>query len=255
MIPKIIHYCWFGRGQKPLLAEKCIESWKKHCPDYKIMEWNEDNFDISSNQYVAEAYKSKKWAFVTDYVRLWALYNYGGVYMDTDVEVLKSLDPYLKHQAFSGFENATQIPTGIMSCEKGFDLFKEQLEYYDTAHFILPDGSLNLTTNVVTITNQMKKHGFKPNNQYQVLNGYAFYPNNVFCPFLERLGDKEYMKDTVTIHHFAGSWKSQAAIKRENSWWWKSFIVPLSKLSQAIEYIGGNPYKKIKEFIWTKQLK
>lgn len=255
MIPKVIHYCWFGRGQKPLLAEKCIESWKKYCPDYEIIEWNEDNFDISSNQYVAEAYKSKKWAFVTDYVRLWALYNYGGVYMDTDVEVLKSIDPYLKHHAFSGFENATQIPTGIMAAEKGFSLIKEQLEFYDTARFIMEDGSLNITTNVVTITNQMRKHGFKPNNQYQELDGYVFYPNNIFCPFLERLGDKEYMKDTVTIHHFAGSWKSQSAIKRENSWWWKAFIVPLSATSRALESIGGKPYKKMKEALWTNRLK
>lgn len=255
MIPKTIHYCWFGRGQKPLLAEKCIESWKKHCPDYEIIEWNEDNFDIGSNQYVAEAYKSKKWAFVTDFVRLWALYNYGGVYMDTDVEVLKSLDPYLKHRAFSGFENATQIPTGIMACEKGFELFKELLDYYDSARFILTDGSLNLTTNVVTITNQMKRHGFKANNQYQVLDGYAFYPNNIFCPYLERLGDRSYMKDTVTIHHFAGSWKSQAAIKRENSWWWKAIIKPLSNASHVLEHIGGEPYKKLKEALWTKRLK
>lgn len=254
MIPKTIHYCWFGKNAKPILAEKCIESWKKYCPDYKFIEWNEDNFDINSNQYVSEAYQAKKWAFVTDYVRLWALYNFGGIYMDTDVEVLRPLDPFLHHKAFSGFENSTQISTGIMASEKGFKIFQELLQYYETAHFIMPDGSLDLTTNVVTITNQMSKHGFRQNNKYQVLDGYAFYPNNIFCPELNRLHDKEYMKDTATIHHFAGSWKSQAAIRRENSWWWKAIIEPLSPISRMVEKIGGSPYRRLKKIIWTKRL-
>ena len=108
-IPKVIHYCWFGRGKLPKLAKKCIKSWKKYLPDYKIIEWNEDNFDINSNQYVREAYEAKKYAFVSDYVRLYALYNYGGIYMDTDVEVIKSLDEFLIHEAFSGFESPKDI--------------------------------------------------------------------------------------------------------------------------------------------------
>lgn len=255
MIPKTIHYCWFGHGPKPQLALKCIESWRRMCPDFEIIEWNEDNFDISSNRYVREAYEAKKWAFVTDYVRLWALYNFGGIYMDTDVEVLKPLDSFLTHQAFSGFENDTQISTGIMACEKGNDIFKELLDYYNDATFILPDGHLNLTTNVVTITNQMKAHGFVPNNRYQVLDGFALYPNNTFCPDLSRLADKKYMAETVTIHHFAGSWKSAEALQRENAWWWRIFVLPLSKLSRLAERIGGQPYRKLKETLWTKRLK
>lgn len=254
MIPKIIHYCWFGRGQKPELALKCIETWKQYCPDYQIKEWNEDNFNIDSNRYVREAYQSGKWAFVTDYVRLWALYNHGGVYMDTDVEVVKSLDPFMNHRAFSGFENETQIPTGIMACEPSFELFKELLDYYDSARFIMPDGTPDLTTNVVTITNQMKKHGLVPNNTFQILEGYAFYPNNVFCPDLNRLGDKKYMAESVTIHHFAGSWKSQAAIKRENAWWWKVFVMPLSGVSGTLEGMLGERYSKLKKRLWTNRL-
>ncbi|MEI3219550.1 MAG: glycosyltransferase [Lachnoclostridium sp.] len=100
MIPKVIHYCWFGRGKMPELANKCIESWKKYCPDYEIIEWNEDNFDINCCPYVKEAYESKRFAFVTDYVRLYAMYTQGGIYMDTDVEVLRNLDEFLIHQGF-----------------------------------------------------------------------------------------------------------------------------------------------------------
>ena len=118
MIPKIIHYCWFGGKELPELAKKCIASWKKYCPDYEIIRWDESNFDLESCQYVKQAYQSKKYAFVTDYVRLYAMYTQGGVYMDTDVELTKNLDKFLDHQGFSGFESEAQIPTGIMAAEK-----------------------------------------------------------------------------------------------------------------------------------------
>lgn len=124
MIPKKIHYCWFGKGKMPDLSKKCIESWKKYCPDYEIIEWNEDNFDINCCDYVKEAYASKRFAFVTDYVRLYAMYTQGCIYMDTDVEVMKNLDKFLVHQAFSGFESDIQIPTGIMDQKKDFRYLK-----------------------------------------------------------------------------------------------------------------------------------
>lgn len=155
MIPKKIHYCWFGRGQMPELAKKCIESWKKYLPDYEIKEWNEDNFDLNAYPYVREAYDNRKFAFVTDVVRLYALYTEGGIYMDTDVEVLKSLDGFLHHVAFSGFEDDHNIPSGIMASEKGGKWAKDNLDYYVGKHFIKEDGSLDLTTNVITITNYM----------------------------------------------------------------------------------------------------
>ena len=111
MIPKIIHYCWFGRNPKPKLAEKCIKSWKKYCPEYEIIEWNEDNYDLSSAPlYVRQAYEAKRWAFVTDYIRLQVIYENGGIYLDTDVELRKSLDPLLVHQAYFGFEDEKNIP-------------------------------------------------------------------------------------------------------------------------------------------------
>ena len=207
MIPKVIHYCWFGRNPLPPSARKCIESWKKYLPDYEIKEWNEDNFDLDKYPYVREAYDNRKFAFVTDVVRLYALYNEGGIYMDTDVEVLKSLDPFLHHVAFSGFENDTNIPTGIMASEKGGKWAKDNLDYYNNRHFLLPDGNLDLTTNVTTITNYMLKHGLQQNNTFQDFsNLITFYPKDYFCPKSYKDGKIYITKNSVCIHHFSGSW-------------------------------------------------
>ena len=205
MIPKVIHYCWFGRGKMPEMALKCIESWKKYLPEYKIKEWNEDNFDLDMYPYVREAYDNRKFAFVTDVVRLYALYHEGGVYMDTDVEVLKSLDPFLHHNAFSGFEDEKNIPTGIMASEKGGRWAKENLDYYNDKHFINEDGTMDVTTNVQTITNIMLPYGLKQNNSYQDFPGLiTFYPKDYFCPKSYKDGKIYLTKNTVTIHHFAG---------------------------------------------------
>lgn len=208
-IPKTIHYCWFGRNKLPKLARKCIKSWKKYLPDYEIIEWNEDNFDINCNKYVKEAYEAKKYAFVSDYVRLYAMYHYGGIYMDTDVEVIKSLDEFLIHDAFSGFETEKDIPTGIMACKKGYQLFKEFLDYYENKSFINKDGSLDLTTNVVIMTNICNKYGFIPNNSLQTVKGFTLYPKTYFCPLNYNNKESNFSENTHTIHHFAGSWISQ----------------------------------------------
>ncbi|MFR2070553.1 MAG: glycosyltransferase family 32 protein [Bacteroides nordii] len=206
MIPKIIHYCWFGRGKMPELALKCLESWKKHLPDYVIKEWNEDNFDLDAYPYAREAYDNRKFAFVTDIVRLYALYHEGGIYMDTDVEVLKPLDIFLKYDAVSGFESKTQIPTGLMACREGYPLFKELLDEYDGIHFKHTDGSLDFTTNVVRITNACLKYGLIPNNRFQTVNGFTLFPKEYFCPKSYDDGKIYLTENTVTIHHFAGSW-------------------------------------------------
>ena len=209
MIPKVIHYCWFGKGEKPKLAEKCINSWHKYCPDYVFIEWNEENFDINSNRYVREAYENKKYAFVTDYVRLYALINYGGIYMDTDVELIKSLDPFLDNQAFSGFEEKAWIPTGLMACEKDFLLFKEYLSYYDDISFVNKDGSLNTVTNTYTITKMTEKHGLVRNGVYQVIEGFVLYPKDYFCPLNDATGQLNKTENTVAIHWFNKSWLPQ----------------------------------------------
>ena len=210
MIPKVIHYCWFGRGPKGEKEKKCIDSWKKYCPEYEFVEWNEDNFDIESNAFVKEAYENKKYAFVTDVVRLYALYNYGGIYMDTDVELVKSPNEFLKEKAFSGFESNNWIPTGLMASEKGLPLFKELLDYYDDKHFVLEDGSLDTTTNCVIITDICKKHGLVLNGQYQIVDGFALYPSDYFCPFENETGKLSKTNNTVAIHWFAKSWMNDS---------------------------------------------
>lgn len=208
-IPKVIHYCWFGKGEKPKLAKKCIKSWKKYLPDYEIIEWNEENFDINSNQYVKEAYESKKYAFVSDYVRLYALCNYGGIYMDTDVEVIKSLDEFLVHDAFSGFESLQDAMTGIMGCKKNFNLFKEFLDYYTDRSFIKENEELDTTTNVRIMNNILNKCGLISNNELQTVNGLTIYPKTYFCPLSFNSIESEFSNNTYTIHHFSGSWMTK----------------------------------------------
>jgi hypothetical protein len=205
MIPKVIHYCWFGKGQMSELAERCIASWKSVLPDYTLKLWDESTFDVSSNAYVREAYNSKKYAFVTDFVRLYVLYNFGGVYMDTDVEVLQPLDSFLSNEAFSGFENESEVPTGIMASEAGYWAFGELLKQYDNRHFIGHDGIPDLTTNVKVITKFYEELGLKKNNQKQTIAGCLFMPSIVFCPGPEDINNRNVGK-IVTIHHKSGSW-------------------------------------------------
>jgi len=176
LIPKIIHYCWFGKGKMPELALQCIESWKKYLPDYQLRLWNEDTYDITSHPYVLEAYQAKKYAFVTDYIRLYALYHFGGVYMDTDVEVIRNLDELLYLPGFSGFESEKDVPTGILACESHNPWAKEQLAYYRDRHFNRPEGKPDLTSNVEIISTIMR-------------SGIITLTANTYC-----------------IHHFAASW-------------------------------------------------
>lgn len=203
---KVIHYCWFGRGDLPPLAEKCIASWKVHCPDYEIRRWDEDSFDVNSHPYTKQAYELRKFAFVTDYVRLMALVEHGGIYMDTDVEVLKPLDPLLAHPAFSGFERTDVVPTGIMASERGHHAMRDLLTHYDDRPFLKADGEPDLTPNVEPITNYFAGRGLHLNNTYQVVQDVTFYPKHVFCPKDYGTGKITLHPDSMTIHHFAGSW-------------------------------------------------
>lgn len=205
MIPKIIHYCWFGRGRLPGISLKCIASWKKYLSDYEFRLWNEDNFDLNINPYISEAYQARKYAFVSDYVRLHVLHEEGGIYLDTDVEVLKNFDIFLTLPAFSGFEDDTHIPTGIMGSEKNGAWVKELLEYYKNRHFILPDGTMDTTTNTQIISGIMERNGFILKNGHQVYKDCMhMFPKDYFCPL--HFGKIILTENTHCIHHFASSW-------------------------------------------------
>ena len=210
MIPKIIHYCWFGRGEMSQLAKDCIASWHKYMPDWEYKLWNDDNFDVNCNQYVREAYEARKFAFVTDYVRLYALKTEGGIYMDTDVEVLKAYDDaLLQLPAFTGYEGSKNMPpvTGTMASEPNGEWVTEQLAFYDTARFLNPDGSLDLTPNTGTISRIMKENGFVPDGKYQVYKDLHVFPCEYFCP-RQTTGEILITPNTYCDHHFMGSWIS-----------------------------------------------
>ncbi|MFS0638305.1 glycosyltransferase [Mesobacillus foraminis] len=216
-IPKVIHYCWFGRGEKPEIVKNCIDSWKRNLPDYQIVEWNEDNFSIQSNQYVKEAYESKKYAFVSDFVRVYALYHTGGIYLDTDVEVFKSFDDLLYHESFWGFEQENFIATSTIGAEKGNLLIKYFLDSYEGKRFLKEDGSSNQLTNVVIITDILKRKGLRMDGQYQELQGIgAFYPQTYFSPYDYINCRKFITSNTYAMHHFYKSWLPPRARFKSN---------------------------------------
>ncbi len=207
MIPKTIHYCWFGHGEMPLLAQDCIASWHKFMPDWEYKLWNEDNFDVCSIPYTKEAYEAKKFAFVSDYVRLWALCNEGGLYMDVDFEVFKPFDDLMSWDAFAGFEGSKHSPVmmGVVASRADGEWVKEQLGYYQGRHFLLPDGSLDLTTNVQFITAKMQEQGFVQNGKEQDYKDLHVFPVEYFCP-RQTTGEYYRTENTYCEHLGLGSW-------------------------------------------------
>ena len=213
MIPKIIHYCWFGGNPMPELAQKCIASWKKYCPNYEIIEWNESNLDFSDCDYAREAYEAKKWAFVSDYARLKIIYENGGVYFDTDVELLRPIDEILEKGAFMGCEknnpNILVAPGLGMAAESKLEIYKEIIDFYQSIHFVDEDGNYNLTTIVKYTTKILKTHGLSDVDGIQIVAGVRIYPMEYFCPKDFDTGMITITDNSYAIHHFDGSWLSE----------------------------------------------
>lgn len=209
MIPKKIHYCWFGNGQLPEKDRKCIESWKKMCPDYEIIRWNETNYDINKNQYMKEAYEAKKWGFVPDYARLDIIYEHGGIYLDTDVELIKNLDELLICEGFMGFEDGIHVNPGLcIAAEKHHDVIKKLMGIYDDRKFICDDGTFDLTPSPIMNTDMLIKMGLKTNNEKQIVDGITIFPKDYFCPKDYKSGKLNITDNTYGIHWFNASWQS-----------------------------------------------
>ncbi len=238
MIPKIIHYCWFGRNPKTPAMEKCIESWKKYCPDYEIIEWNEDNFDIDCIPFVKEAYDNKKWAFVTDYARLKIVYENGGIYLDTDVELIKSIDEFLLLHGFMGFHGTEYINTGVgFGAEKGHPMIYEIMCDYHNRSFPIDMAELKKIACPIINTEIFDRYGFVRNGEKQEVNGITVFPRDYFDPKDSETFELNVTENTYSIHHYDATWK-------------KSKIIPREKIIKlCVKLIGRNNFLKLKKII------
>lgn len=226
MIPKIIHYCWFGGKNIPQESVSCIESWKKHCPDYRIIEWNDYNYNLQKNDYVKITYSLKKYAFLTDYVRLDVIGQYGGIYLDTDVELLKPLDPLLHNDGFLGLEEEGRIATGLgFGAIKNHPFILENKKYYEDLFLSNNRKKFEKIICVKVTTDLMCKHGYVINNQIQTVYGMTIYPTDYFCPLKIGTSKLKITQDTYSIHHYNGSWKSN------NKYWnrLQYYMIPLKQ--------------------------
>ena len=209
-IPKVIHYCWFGGNPLSDSAVKCIESWKKFLPDYQLIEWNENNFNIEKLEYTKEAYVAEKYAFVSDVARIEALYQHGGIYMDTDVEVLKTFTPLLDARCILGMEEKEYVATSFMAFEKEHPLVKQFLNLYESISFFDKNGQIITGTNVAKLTNLLIEKGFVQENYYQELEeGIKIYPKEFFSPYDYINCHYNITENSYCVHHFAVSWMSK----------------------------------------------
>lgn len=221
MIPKTIHYCWFGGNAKSETIEKCIASWKKYCPDYTLVEWNESNYDVVKHPFIKKAYEAKKWAFVSDYARIDIVYHHGGIYLDTDVELISGLDPFLEYDLYAGFESVSFVNFGLgFGAAAGHPVLKDILNYYDGLEFPDTEFQLSMISCPRIQTHILKKRGLVCNNQNQVVDGCHIFRTEYFCPISFRTGETAITEKTVSIHHFDMTW-STTRFKKVKSREWK----------------------------------
>lgn len=256
MIPKVIHYCWFGKNKKSASVQKCIASWRKYCPDYEIIEWNEENFPLKENLYCYQAYRAEKWAFAADYARLWIVYNYGGIYLDTDVEILKNWDPLLLHDCFMGRQASSEVNTGVgFGAVKGHPLIKIMLDDYQSISFIKEDGEMDLWTCPHRNSQWLYENGMEHKDVYQEIAGAAIYPSEFFSPKDAWTRQTKRTKNTYSIHHCDGTWNLNETRKSHTKRFAASFSrdakhyilhIP-NQIMQSI--VGKKNYEKLKRKI------
>ncbi len=248
MIPKVIHYCWFGRGKMPDLAIKCVESWKKFFPDYELKLWNEDNFNIDISPFVRQAYDARKYAFVSDYARLWIIYNYGGLYFDTDVEVVASMENILA-TPFMGVETSASDARGVcvnpglgIAAEKGNIVYSDLLEIYDNLNFNKYIDNLNKISVVAITTEYFNRHGLQQVDEIQQVRGITIYPKSYLCPIDQNGHVLNLRPETVSIHHYAASWIDGTGKLKKllRSVLGASLTLWLIRLKRAIMGVKGN---------------
>lgn len=214
MIPKKIHYCWFGRGEKPKLAQKCIASWKKYCPDYEIVEWNEDNFDLDRNAYTRYCYENKKWAFLSDYVRLVVVAEHGGIYFDTDVELLRSPDELLQYEAFYGFENNEHVATGLgFGAQAGHPTIRAMQQEYEQLA-LQPQEQYLAQACPRHNTDALLRFGLVLDGTRQNVAGAEILPTDWLNPYDDPTGRLNTTENTVSVHWYSKSWMSKSTVLR-----------------------------------------
>lgn len=234
MIPKKIHYCWFGRKPLSELTLRCIESWKKYLPDYEIIQWNEGNFDVNLNMFTKEAYENKKFAFVSDVCRLYVLNQYGGIYLDTDMEIIKELD-IIDDNLILGFEDMKYVNAGIMISPKNNIFIDRVYRCYEKKSFTADQNNLASISIPNLITRELCELGLVLNNEFQIINNIKIYPSDYFYPFNYFTGKTQNTKNSLTIHHYASSWLPKSRLMLNGLKYKLIFVFGENRVNKWIE--------------------